>query len=228
MDGAAVSGALTLRKGNAMALRNRYGIAALLAAVDQRGVPLTEPPPDVLAYLAPHASRLGQRADARLGRFPSWTLFRTDLLRAEWIVVWRDIAPRVEAALLHRSAACDPIPLNTCYGVAAPDEATGALLVAFLNSRLIRSLAAATAERASGGAYRFSATTIGALPLPSDFACRSCRTLESIGREAARGEPHDADDLDAHAARALGLDADTTARLAFIGDALCGDAGGHR
>jgi hypothetical protein len=202
--------------------------AALLAALDQKGLPLTVPPPDVLAYLAPYASRLGQRADARLGRFPSWTLFRTDLLRAEWIVVWRDIAPRVEAALLHRSEARDPVPLNTCYGVAAPDEATGALLVAFLNSGLIRSLAAATAERASGGAYRFSAATIGALPLPSDLNCRSCRALESIGREATRGESHDADDLDTHAARALGLDADTTARLAFIGDALCGDAGGHR
>lgn len=202
--------------------------AAILAALDQKGFPLAVPPPDVLAYLAPHASRLGQRADARLGRFPSWTLFRTDLLRAEWIVVWRDIAPRVEAALLHRSEARDPIPLNTCYGVAAPDEATGARLVAFLNSRLIRSLAAATAERASGGAYRFSAATIGALPLPPDLDCRSCRTLESIGREATRGESHDADDLDTHAARALGLDADTTARLAFIGDALCGDTGGHR
>ena len=202
--------------------------AALLAAVDQRGVPLTVPPPDVLAYLAPHTNRLARRADARFGRCPSWALFRTDLLRAEWIVVWRDIAPRVEAALLHRMAACDPIPLNTCYGVAAPDEATGTLLVAFLNSRLIRSLAAATAERASGGAYRFSAGTIGALPLPTDLDSRSCRILESIGREAARGEPHDADDLDTHAARALGLDADTTARLAFIGDALCGDSGGYR
>jgi hypothetical protein len=202
--------------------------AALLAALDQRGVPLAVPPPDVTAYLAPYASRLGQRADARLGRFPPWTLFRTDLLRAEWIVLWRDIAPRVEAALLHRTEARDPVPLNTCYGVAAPDEATGQRLVAFLNSRLIRSLAAATAERASGGSYRFSAATIGALPLPSDLDCRSCRILESIGREAARGDPHDADDLDTHAARALGLDADTTARLAFIGDALCGDAGGHR
>jgi hypothetical protein len=202
--------------------------AALLAAVDRRGVPLTDPPPDVLAYLAPYASRLARRVDARLGRCPSWELFRTDLLRAEWIVVWRDIAPRVEAALLHRSEACDPVPLNTCYGVAAPDEATGECLVAYLNSRLIRSLAAAIAERASGGAYRFSAATIGALPLPSDLDSQSCRILESIGREAARGEPHDADDLDTHAARALGLDADTTARLAFIGDALCGDSGGHR
>jgi uncharacterized protein YggE len=33
MDGAAVSGALTLRRGNAMALRNRYATAALLAAL---------------------------------------------------------------------------------------------------------------------------------------------------------------------------------------------------
>jgi hypothetical protein len=202
--------------------------AALLAALDRQGAPLPLPPQDVLAYLAPHVGRLGRRADARVGRLPPWALFRTDLLRAEWIVVWRDIARHVEAALLHRSALHDPVPLNTCYGVATPDETTGERLVAFLNSRLIRSLAAATAERASGGAYRFSAGTIGALPLPSDLDSRSCRILASIGREAARGEPHDADDLDRYAARALGLDADTTARLAFIGDALCGDAGGDR
>jgi hypothetical protein len=202
--------------------------AVLLAAVDRHGAPLTDPPAEVVTYLAPHAGRLARRADARLGRFPPWALFRTDLLRAEWIVVWRDIAPRLEAALLHRGDACDPIPLNTCYGVAAPDQATGVFLVGLFNSRPIRSLAAATAERASGGAYRFSAATIGALPLPSDLDSRSCRILESIGREAARGDPHDADDLDAQAARALGLDADTTSRLAFIGDALCGDPGGHR
>jgi hypothetical protein len=202
--------------------------AALLAAVDQRGAPLAVPPPDVLSYLAPFDARLARRVDARLGRLPAWALFRTDLLRSEWVVVWRDIAPRVEAALLHRATPHDPIPLNTCYGLAAPDEATGLRLVAYLNSRVIRSLAAATAERASGGTFRFSAATIGAVPLPPDLDCPSCRTLESIGREAARGDPLDADDLDTHAARALGLDADTSARLTFIGDALCGDAGGHR
>jgi hypothetical protein len=202
--------------------------AVLLAAVDQRGAPLVDPPPDVVAYLRPHAGQLARRADARGGRCPPWALFRTDLLRAAWVVLWRDIAPRLEAALLHRAAACDAIPLNTCYGVAVPDQATGEFLVSFLNSDPIRSLAAATAERASGGAYRFSASTIGALPLPSDLDSRSCGMLEAIGREAARGDPHDADDLDAHAALALALDADTAARLAFIGDALCGDAGGHR
>jgi hypothetical protein len=202
--------------------------AALLAAVDRRGIPLETPPPDVVAYLTPHAQRLARRADARLGRLPSWALFRTDLLRAEWIVLWRDIAPRVEAALLHREDGDAPIPLNTCYGAAVPDQATGAFLVSLFNSRPVRSLAAAIAERASGGAYRFSAAVIGALPVPSDPDTRSCRILASIGREAARGEPYDPDDLDAHAALALGLDADTTARLAFIGDALCGDAGGHR
>jgi hypothetical protein len=182
----------------------------------------------VTRYLAAHLDRLGRRVDARAGAAKPWALFRTDLLRAEWVALWRDIAPRLEAAALHRSGNADPVPLNTCYGASVPDERSAAWLTAYLNSRLIRSIAAALADRASGGAFRFSAATVGALPVPSDPDSRAVRALEAIGRDAASGEPYDPDDLDAHVALALGLDEDTAERLAFLGDALCRDPRGDR
>jgi hypothetical protein len=202
--------------------------AVLLAAVDERGRPLAEVPLEVERFLAAHLDRLSRRADARHPAGRPWALFRTELLRAEWSVVWRDIAPRIEAAALHRTDGADPVPLNTCYGAPVPDEGAAAWLSAYLNSGLVRSLAAALADRASGGAFRFSGATIGALPVPPDPDCRAVRALEALGREAARGDPYDPDDLDANVALALGLDEDTTARLAFLGDALCRDAGRDR
>ena len=202
--------------------------AVVLAALDDQGRPLAQIPSDVARYLGSHRGRLRRRADARAADLPPWALFRTDLLRAEWIVLWRDIALRLEAATLHRVARHDPIPLNTCYGVAVPNERTTAWLTAYLNSRVARSLAAAVAERASGGAYRFSAATVGCLPLPPDPAGAAVRALEAIGRSATRGDPYDQDELDSLAARALELDQDTADHIRFLGDALCRDPGGHR
>lgn len=202
--------------------------AVLLSAVDPRGRPLDTVPPEVQTYLAAHRHRLDRRADARAPATRPWALFRTDLLRCEWSVVWRDIALRLESAPLHRTVSTDPIPLNTCYGAAVPDERTAFWLAAFLNSRLVRTVAAALADRASGGAFRFSGATVGMLPIPPDPDDPSVRALEALGREAARGDPSDPDDLDATVTRALGLDPDTAARLAFLGDALCRDPGRDR
>jgi hypothetical protein len=202
--------------------------AVILAAIDADGRSLTSVPADVRDYLRAHAAALRRRSDARGTGLPPWALFRTDLLRGGWVVVWRDIAPRLEAAVLHRLGRTAPVPLNTCYGVAVPDERTAAWLAAFLNSRLVRSVAAAVAERASGGAFRFSATSVGALPLPTDPDAPPVRALEALGHGALDGKAYDPDQLDALVARALGLDADTTDRLRFLGDALCRDARGRR
>jgi len=198
--------------------------AVILAAVDSDGRALASVPADVRDYLEAHATVLRRRSDARGTKLPPWALFRTDLLRCGWVVVWRDIAPRLEAAVLHRPGRTAPIPLNTCYGVAVPDERTAAWLTAILNSRIVRSIAAVFAERASGGSYRFSASAVGALPLPTDPDAPPVRALEALGRGAQDGEAYDPDHLDALVARAIGLDVDTTERLRFLGDALCRDA----
>jgi Eco57I restriction-modification methylase len=198
----------------------------LLAALSVEGAPLAEAPPDVAEYLAPFAARLARRADAR-GEC-SWTLFRTDILRGPYLVIWRDIAPRLEAAVLLREGPDAPIPLNTCYGVAVPDAYTARWLAAWLNSTPVRDLASALAERASGGAFRFSAGLVGSLPVPASRATPAVRGLAAVAAAAERGEEWDPDELDTHAALALDLAPETSRLLAYMGDALRRDAGGHR
>jgi hypothetical protein len=200
--------------------------AVLLAALDPRGGPLREAPAEVQAYLRPHRARLARRADAKGA--PPWALFRTDLLGARWIVLWRDIALRLEAAVLERRRAADPVPLNTCYGVAVPDGHTAMWLAAWLNSTPIRSAAAALAERAGGGAFRFAAGTVARLPLPPDDDHAHLADIAAIGGAALRGEPWDHDALDALVVAALRLDALAADALRQLDAALRRDAGGDR
>jgi hypothetical protein len=171
----------------------------------------------VLDFLAPHRRRLERRVDAR--RLPPWALFRTDLLQGRWLVVWRDIAPRLEAAIIERSGESGPVPLNSCYGVVAPDLFAAHWLTAFLNSAPARGLAAAVAERAAGGCYRFDARTVGTVPLP-DPRDPHLPALASIGRDATNGHPWDQDDLDRLAAAALGLDATIARTIGALAPAV--------
>ncbi len=199
--------------------------AVVLAAVDAAGAPWRSAGAELAAYLRPHVSALARRADA--GNAPPWALFRTDLLRNGWLVLWRDIAPRLEAAALHRRHP-GPVPLNTCYGVLVPDEHAAMALAALLNSAPLRALAAVLAERASGGAFRFSATVVGSLPLPATMDSAPVRALAEIGRAAARGEEWDDDELAEYATRALDLDRDTSRCLAELAAALRRSPDGDR
>ena len=200
--------------------------AAVLAALDARGGTLRTVPREVSEYLAPHLARLRRRTDAR--GVSAWALFRTELLRARWLVLWRDIAGRLECAMLERAGAGAPVPLNSCYGVGAPDAYTAHWLSAYLNSAPARAMACAIAERASGGAFRFDGRTVGALPLPSATGTPAVRALAAIGRAAADGLPWSQDDLDRHAAAALQLDDATSTALAGLDAALRRAALGDR
>jgi hypothetical protein len=192
--------------------------AVVLAALDAGGNPCRSVPREITEYLRPYAAALAARADAR--RAPPWALFRTDLLRARWIVLWRDIANRLEAAVLERQGRGDPIALNTCYGVVVPDEFTACWLSAWLNSTPIRAVASALAERASGGAFRFSAITVGRLPVPTHTNDAPVRTLADIGRAARHGEEWDEDAIDSHVRAALRLAGDAGGVLEQLDSAL--------
>jgi hypothetical protein len=194
--------------------------AVVLAAVDAAGAPCRDVSPEVATYLRAHAAALARRADAH-GQ-PPWALFRTDLLRGAWLVLWRDIAPRLEAAALHRSPG-GPVPLNSCYGVIVPDAFTAWWLAAYLNSAPVRAIARVLAERASGGACRFAAATVGALPIPA-APTPALRALAEIGQCAHEGGDWNDADLARHAAAALGLDAAVARRLVDLDAALRGDA----
>jgi len=200
--------------------------AAVLAALGPEGRPLEELPSDVAAYLAPHRARLARRADA--ARAPYWALFRTDLLGAPWLVLWRDIADRLEAAPLDRRRRDAPIPLNTCYGVAVDSETTAWWLSAWLNSAPLRAIASAIAERGSGGVYRFSATTVGSLPLARHSEPALLTQLAQLARRAAGGDLRSHDAIDALVANALDLSPAVVTELARLDAALRRDAGRGR
>jgi hypothetical protein len=164
------------------------------------GAPLIELPPEVQAYLAPFSAVLLRRADQAGG--PPWALFRTRAAAAPHRVVWADVARRLSAAALTGTADERLIPLNSCYVGPARDGAMARRIAAWLNATWIGAVARAGAVPASGGYARFSAATVGALPLPTTVLTDSrLDPLTRAGRAGARIQ----DDLDDLAAEHLGL-----------------------
>jgi hypothetical protein len=164
------------------------------------GAPLAELPPEVQAYLARHRAALLRRADHAGG--PPWAMFRTRAAAAPHRVVWADVARRLSAAALSGAADERLIPLNSCYVAPTQDGAMARRIAAWLNATWIGAVARAGAVPASGGYVRFSAATVGALPLPTAVLDDArFDPLARAGRQGARVQ----DDLDDLAAEHLGL-----------------------
>lgn len=118
--------------------------------------------PDALqAHFSTHATRLKGRSDFRSDS-PLYQMFRvkTDLLKPK--VVWRDLSPKLEAAL----APAEVVALNTVYFIALEDMRRARLFAALLNSAPMRAMAYALAERARGGWRRHFAWVMRLLPVP--------------------------------------------------------------
>jgi hypothetical protein len=115
-------------------------------------------------YFAGHGERLEGRSDHRLDE-PLWQMFRVkdDITRPK--VVWRDLSPKLEAAL----APADVVPLNTIYFIALGDDVEARLLAALFNSPALRAFAYALGERARGGWRRHFAWVMRLLPVPRRF-----------------------------------------------------------
>jgi len=136
--------------------------AMLLWPADARGVAWRSLPEPVELHLNAQVARLERRADQHRG--PWWQLFRTGAATAAHRVVWRDLAPELQAAVVADSQA---VPLNSCYVAAVSSVAIAESLAAWLNTGPIRALARLAAEPAAGGCARFAARAIGNLPLPA-------------------------------------------------------------
>jgi hypothetical protein len=173
----------------------------ILVGYDRAGRLLERLPPRAAAHLAPHEAALRARSDYTGG--PPWTLFRVHTALAPHRVVWSDLARRLSAVALVGRNAADLVPLNTCYVIAVPGEADALALAAWLNTTWLRAIAALVAPPAAGSYHRFSAATIGSLPLPAGVA-RDAR-LPGIAAQMAGGAPLQAE-LDAIAADHLELD----------------------
>jgi hypothetical protein len=170
------------------------------------GSPLPRLPPRTAAYLAPHIPVLRSRSDYAGG--PPWTLFRTRAAAAPHRVVWADLAHRLRAASL--TGLHDTIPLNSCYVAPARSDAEADRIAAWLNSSWLRVAARAGAVPAAGGCARYTAGTVGALPLPPGVL--SDDDLSTLTRSGRAGGQVQAD-LDDIAARHLDLAASHRAAL---------------
>ena len=162
------------------------------------GQPLPRLPPRAAEYLSPLLGRLRSRADFAGG--PPWTVFRARAAAAAHRVVWADLASDLRAASL--TGQPDTIPLNSCYVAVLRRDVESDRLAAWLNGSLLRAAARAGAMPAAGGCFRFSAATVGALPLPDGVLQDA--DLSSLTRLAVAGKPVQAD-LDDATSRHLDL-----------------------
>ena len=172
---------------------------------DARGAPWPNLPPQLVDYLAAHRAILSRRADLHDACW--WRLFRTSAATAAHRVAWGDLARRLEATVVYDT---EVIPINSCYVAAVPSASAAESLTAWLNCSWIRALARLRAEPAAGGAARFGARAVGAVPLPR--AVLGHPVLAALTHAAADHDVHVA--LDDCAADLLGLSYDDRALLA--------------
>jgi hypothetical protein len=122
-------------------------------------------------------------------------LFRTQAATAPHRVVWADLARDLRAASL--AGMPDTIPLNSCYVAVARNGLEATRVAAWLNSSWLRAAARAEAEPAAGGCSRYTAATVGALPLPvSALADPDLTNLATLAAEGRRVQA-DLDDITA-------------------------------
>lgn len=169
----------------------------LLWPADARGIPWRALPAEVEKHLEPHRVALLRRSDLKDTTW--WRFFRTTAATAPHRVAWGDLARRLEATMVRDP---DVIPLNSCYVIAVPSAATACALTAWLNCSWIRALARLGAEPAAGGAFRFGARAVGAIPFPA--AAATATRLRAIAIDA-QSHPSQAE-LDDCTAELLGLD----------------------
>lgn len=121
--------------------------------------------PDALrTHFDKHTRKLKKRSDYRSDK-ALWQMFRVKPELTQPKVVWRDLSPKLEAAL----APADVVPLNTVYFIALQDTRRARLFAALLNSAPMRAMAFALAERARGGWRRHFAWVMRLLPMPRRF-----------------------------------------------------------
>lgn len=180
----------------------------LLWPADRTGTPWPQLPEIVATFLAPHASRLKARADLQDTRW--WRLFRTASAAQRHRVIWRDLAPRLEAAVLEDPEA---VPLNSCYVAGVPSRAGAHALTAWLNASPVRALVRMTAEPAAGGCARFGGRAVGSAPFPPSLL--SDAEFAELGERASHGEPVQ-ETIDALAASRLELSGGEVASLVAL------------
>ena len=137
-------------------------------------------------------------------------------------VVWPDLSRTLVAAALTTAADLRCIALNSCYVAAAPEAPVAERLAACLNSTWLRAVAVLNAVPAASGFSRFSARTVGALPLPASILADP--SLSTLTREARSGATVQAS-LDELVAQHLGLSKTAQHALRAVVDSASSHSG---
>jgi hypothetical protein len=152
---------------------------------DEHDRPRRGLPPLARRWLLPFRDVLIARSDLH-GRFPWWSLFRTESASHESPrVVWADFGLTPRATVLD---AGEPfVALNSCYVVNCATRADGHALATILNSSLAAAWLNSLAEPARGGYRRYLGWTLSLLPIPAEWN-RARALLAPLGEQAMRGE----------------------------------------
>lgn len=135
----------------------------ILWCYDEHGEVLKEIPPEIEGYFEANRTTLEERSDYD-PRLPLWQVFRVRPDTCAPKIVWRDIAPELEAIEVPARA----VPLNTVYYLPTQSEEEATELQRFLNSLPVKAFARAVAERARGGYRRHFAWVVKLIPVPKD------------------------------------------------------------
>jgi hypothetical protein len=172
---------------------------------DENGLPRRELPPLARHWLARSRDVLSARSDLH-GRFPWWSVFRTESASTRAPrVVWADFGRRPRALVL--DAGDRFVALNTCYVVHCPTSDNALALAALLNSQLAAAWLNSLAEPARGGYRRYLGWTISLLPMPRDWG-RARDILAPLGKSAIEGDVSPDSDVNGHVLDAYGLTPD--------------------
>jgi hypothetical protein len=157
----------------------------------ESGLPRRELPGLTRKWLAPFRDQLVARSDLH-GRFPWWTVFRTESAHhAAPRVIWADFGLTPRAVVVE---AGDPlVPLNSCYVTCCKTLEDAHALAALLNSPLAAAWLNVLAEPARGGYRRYLGWTVSLLPVPKDWDHARTK-LAPLGARALSGDiPSDAE-----------------------------------
>ena len=152
---------------------------------DEHGRPRRELPPLARRWLLRFHDVLSARSDLH-GRFPWWSVFRTESAGHERPrVVWADFGLTPRATVLE---AGEPfVALNSCYVARCATSGDAYALATLLNSSLATAWLNSIAEPARGGYRRYLGWTLSLLPIPEDWN-RARTLLAPMGDRAMHGD----------------------------------------
>ncbi|NPA99385.1 MAG: N-6 DNA methylase [Crenarchaeota archaeon] len=133
--------------------------------------------PKATRHFMDNLERLVKRNDYRIN-LPPWTIFRVSRQKfQEYRIAWQENTKFFEAAYLSvlshtNTNICQSqasrliVPIQTVYFISEKDRCMSLIMLAYLNSSLVRSLMKLIAWSARGGYFRHISFTVGHLPVP--------------------------------------------------------------